>query len=82
MTHEVFNQPPPLTTSAVTAARGRPKRSAAQPPARQPATPATPIATNASSAVSPVRPVRAVSPASRNAGSHVHSAYSSHMWPK
>jgi len=68
-------QQQPLITSAATAARGRPKRSDAQPPRREPTAPATPIATNA---MKPVDAVvvspRASWPAATNMDSHVHSA--------
>ena len=68
-------QQEPLITSAATAAGGRPKRSDAQPPRREPAAPATPIAANA---MNPVDAVvvspRASRPAVTNMDSHVHSA--------
>src|SRR5215468_4074419 len=82
-----IRQHAPLTASAAAAVDTRPSRSAAQPPIRQPAAPATPIARKASMPDRPGlaeagRPVVAVLLALRNAGSHVQSAYSSHMCPK
>src|SRR5258705_8998017 len=68
-------QQEPLITSATSAAGGRPKRSDAQPPRREPTAPATPIAANA---MKPVDAVvvspRASWPAATNMDSHVHSA--------
>src|SRR5215472_9275741 len=69
----------PLTASAVAAVAGRPRRSAAQPPSRQPASPATPIARKASMLDGPGlaeagRPVVVVLPTMRNVGNQVHNA--------
>ena len=77
----------PLMASAAAAVAARPRRSAAQPPIRQPAAPATPIARKASMPGRPGlaeagSPVVAVPLAAKKAGSHVQSAYSSHMCPK
>src|SRR5215468_2162215 len=74
----------PLTVRAAAAVAGRPTRSAAQPPSRQPASPATPIARKASMPEPPGAgsPVVVVLLTTRNVGSHVHNAYSSHMCPK
>src|SRR5215468_974132 len=70
----------PLTVSAAAAVVARPRRSAAQPPSRQPASPATPIARKASMPGRPA-PAEAGKPAvvvlltTKNVGSHVHNAY-------
>src|SRR5215468_8040156 len=74
----------PLTASAAAAVAARPRRSAAQPPRRQPASPATPIARKASMPEVPGadKPVVVVLLTMRNVGNHVHNAYSSHMCPK
>jgi hypothetical protein len=65
----------PLTRSAVTAVAGRPKRSEAHPPRRQPIVPAIPIVTNVINPVDdadafPRRP----RPVRTNIASHVHRA--------
>src|SRR5215475_1130344 len=70
----------PLRLSAAAAVTVRPRRSAAQPPSRQPASPATPIARKASMLAWPGpaevgRPVIVVLLTARNVGNHVHSAY-------
>src|ERR1700746_1235283 len=71
----------PLTVRAAAAVAARATRSAAQPPSRQRASPATPIARKASipEAAGAGRPVAVVLLTTRNAGNHVHNAYSSHM---
>src|SRR5699024_8565370 len=69
----------PLRIIAYPAARPRPSPLDAQPPRRHPNPPAIPIVTKV------IRPTAASSAgliASKNIGSHVHSAYSSHICPK
>src|ERR1700749_1379067 len=68
----------PLTASAAGAGGAGPRRAAAQPPSRQPASPATPIARKASMPEAPSRPGVGGPLAMRKAGSQVHSGYSSH----
>jgi hypothetical protein len=88
-THVVENmngdnrQHAPLTLRAMVAAGARPKRSDAHPPSRHPMTPATPTAANTTmDNCRPAPPPLLPCPARMNIGNHVHSAYSSHMWPK
>src|SRR5689334_2566227 len=76
-------QQAPLTAIAPIVTAGRPRASARTPPRMQPASPATPMAVNAASSTA----VRDGSPspdaaklAAAYAGTHVHIAYSSHMW--
>lgn len=65
----------PLTASAAIATRGRPNRSDAHPPRRDPIAPATPTATNVMNPIDGVMASpRCARPAAMYTDSHVHSA--------